>query len=152
MRLQLSSVSLLLVACTALTLPATAQTAPTPACPQLSAEQVVYNLIKMNLERAHALPAYRSTRIYRVDYRGFPGSRSAEMVVDVNYSPPSTKDFAVRSQTGSRLILDRVFKKLLEGEKEAFEAENQKRTALDNNNYSFTLLGCDSAPAGPLYV
>src|SRR6185369_8365308 len=61
-------------------------------------------------------------------------------------------DFAIRSQTGSKLIIDRVFKKILEGEKEAFEAENQRRTALNNDNYVFALLGCESAPGGPLYL
>lgn len=152
MRPRLNSASLLLLTCTALTLPVIAQTAPAPACPQLSAEHVVENLVRMNLQRAHALPAYRSTRIYRVEYRGFPGSRSAEMVVDVEYAPPSTKEFAIRSQTGSKLILDRVIKRLLEGEKEAFAAENQRRTELNSDNYAFTLLGCESSPEGPRYV
>ncbi len=151
MRLPLSSVSLLLLACTALTLSGTAQPAPAPACPQLSAEQVVDNLVRMNLERAQALPGYRSTRTYRAEYHGFL-SRSAEMVVDVKYEPPSTKDFAIRSEIGSKLIIDRVFKKLLAGEQEAFEAENQRRTALSNDNYVFTLLGCESAPEGLRYV
>jgi hypothetical protein len=151
MRLRLSSISLLLI-CTTLTLSAMAQPAPAPACPQLSGEQVVQNLVRMNLERAQALRAYRSTRIYRVEYRGFPGSRSAEMVVDMKFDPPGTKEFSVRSQTGSKLIIDRVFKKVLEGEKEAFDAENQRRTALNNDNYAFTLLGCESAPGGPLYM
>ena len=51
----------------------------------LSIDQVVENLVRMNLERAQALHAYHGTRIYRVEYRGFPGTRNAEMVVDVKY-------------------------------------------------------------------
>ena len=152
MRMLSTTTSLLLLTCTLLTHLGIAQSRPTAACPRLSVEQVVNNLIRMNLERARALPAYRSTRTYRAEYRGFPGSRSAEMVVDVKYEPPGTKEFAVRSETGSKLIIDRVFKKLLEGEKEAFEAENQKRTALNEENYAFTLLGCETAPAGAMYV
>lgn len=145
--------SLLLLTCTLLLGSGIAQSVPPAACTGLSGEQVVNNLIRMNLERAALLPAYRSTRTYRVEYHGFPGSRSAEMVVDVKYQPPGTKEFAVRSQTGSKLIMDRVFKKLLEGEKEAFfEAENQKSTALNHENYAFTLLGCESAPTGRMYV
>lgn len=144
--------SLLLLTCTLLPRSGIAQSVPPAACPRLSGEQVVNNLIRMNLERAHALPAYRSTRTYRVEYHGFPGSRSAEMVVDVKYEPPGTKEFAVRFETGSRLIIDRVFKKLLEGEREALEAENQRSMALNQENYAFTLLGCESAPAGPIYV
>src|SRR5690349_6910141 len=46
---------------------------------QLSAEQVVQNLVTMNLRRGEALVAYQSTRVYRLAYRGFPGRRTAEM-------------------------------------------------------------------------
>ena len=48
----------------------------------LNAEQVVQNLVRMNLERAKALQAYESTRVYRLEYKGFPSSRKAEIVVD----------------------------------------------------------------------
>lgn len=129
-----------------------AQTAPAPACPQLTTEQVVHHLVRRNLERAQSLPAYSSMRTYRVDYHGFPGSRSAEMVVDVRFDPPSTKTFIIRSQTGSKLIIDKVLKKALESEKEAFEPENQKRTALNNDNYTFVLVGCESPAGVPMYV
>jgi hypothetical protein len=152
MRPRSTATSLLLLTCALLTPSGIAQTLPPAACPRLSVEQVVNDLVRKNQDRAHGLPAYRSTRTYRAEYRGFPGSRSAEMVVDVKYEPPGTKEFAVRSETGSKLIIDRVFKKLLESEKEAFEAENQKRTALNEENYAFTLLGCEIAPAGPMYV
>jgi len=150
--LLLRSTSRLLLTCTALTLCGTAQLSPAPAGPRLSAEEVVRSLTRRNLERAQALPAYRSTRIYRVEYRGFPGARSAELVVEAKYEPPNRKDFAIRSETGSKLIIDRVFKKLLEGEKEAFEADNQARTALNTDNYDFTLLGYESGPQGAAYV
>jgi hypothetical protein len=152
MRSQFSYITLVFLTCTVLTPSATAQPATDSACPQMSGDQVVQNLIRMNLERAQALRAYRSTRIYRVEYSGFPGARKAEMIVDMKFDPPSTKDFVIRSQTGSKLIIDRVFKKILEGEKEAFEAENQRRTALNNDNYVFALVGCESVPGGPLYV
>ena len=152
MRLLLRSTSVLLLTCTALALCGRAQQAPAPAGLRLSAEEVVRNLTRRNLERAQALPAYRSLRIYRVEYRGFPGARSAELVVDVKYDPPGRKDFAIRSETGSRLIIDRVFKKLLEGEREALEADNQARTALNTENYDFTLLGYESSPQGSAYV
>ena len=82
----------------------------------LSTEQVVENLVRMNLERAKALGTYQGTRIYRVEYRGFPGTRSAEMVVDVKYQSPGTKEFTIQSATGSKIIIDKVFKKLLQAE------------------------------------
>jgi hypothetical protein len=120
--------------------------------PPLSAEQVVENLLRMNRERAQALHGYRGTRIYRIEYRGFPGSRSGEMVVDMTYQAPATKEFTIRQATGSKTVLD-VFRKLLAGEQEALDEEHQKRTALTAENYTFTLLGYENSPAGgALYV
>jgi hypothetical protein len=118
----------------------------------LSREQIVVNLIGMNLERAHALHAYQSTRIYQVEYRGFPSTRSAEMVVDVKYRSPGTKEFTIVSATGSKVIIDKVFKKLIQAEKEALAEEAQRRIALNSDNYDFTLVGYESSPSGPMYV
>src|SRR5438045_9384239 len=101
-------ISLLVLACAALLPHANAQPSPSSACPRLTSEEIVSNLVRRNLDRARSLPAFRSTRIYRVDYRGFPGSRSAEMVVEMQYSPPGAKVFSIRSQTGSKLLIDRV--------------------------------------------
>jgi hypothetical protein len=118
----------------------------------LSAEEVVNRLVERNLERARALGAYQGTRIYRLDYRGFPGSRNAEMIVDVKYRSPGTKEFSIRTEKGSRLIIDRVFKRMLETEKEAASEENQSRVALNTTNYRFALVGYETAARGPSYV
>jgi hypothetical protein len=119
---------------------------------RLSTEQVVINLVQKNIERARALVGFHGTRTYRLEYRGFPGSRSAEMIVDVNFLSPATKEFTIRSATGSKLIIDRVFKRMLQGEKEALTDDNQSRVALNNENYRFTAAGYESTPGHPLYV
>jgi len=118
----------------------------------LSGEQVVNNLLAMNLERAHALHTYQGTRSYLLQYHGFAGNRSAEMVVDLKYQSPGTKEFTIRSSTGSKLIIGTVFKKLLQAEQEALGVEAQKRTALNRDNYDFTLVGYDTTPSGSTYV
>jgi hypothetical protein len=118
----------------------------------LGTEQIVENLVKRNLERAQALHAYSGTRIYQVDYRGFPGGRSAEMVVDVKYQSPGTKEFTIRSATGSKMIIDKVFKKLLQAEEEALAIEVQRHTALNGENYNFALVGYENTPSGLMYV
>jgi hypothetical protein len=74
------------------------------------------------------------------------------MVVDVKYQAPGTKEFIIESETGSKLIIERVFKKLLQSEKEALEAENLRRTALNEQNYVFTLEGYEITSAGSMYV
>jgi hypothetical protein len=134
---------------------ATGQTSNTPAVDpraSLSAEQVVDNLVLRNLERARALGAYHATRVYRLEYRGFPSSRSAEMTVDVDYRSPATKEFSIRSQTGSHFLIEKVFQKMLQSEKEALTEENQARVALNHDNYRFTLSGCESLPTGLSYI
>jgi hypothetical protein len=111
---------LVLLLCLGLRQPLSAQqsdTVPLPKLAPLSTAEVVENLVRMNSERAQALRAYHGIRIYRVEYRGFPGTRSAEMVVEVKYESPGTKEFIIQSATGSKLIIDKVFKKLLEAEK-----------------------------------
>jgi outer membrane lipoprotein-sorting protein len=120
--------------------------------PQLSADEIVNKLVERNLERARALGAYQGTRVYHLEYRGFPGSRSAEMVVDVKYRSPGTKEFSIRSEKGSKLIIDRIFKRMLQTEKEAVSEENQSRVALNRENYRFALAGYETTQAGPSYV
>lgn len=146
---------LLLCVCMRLDQPAHAQNAGThisAGTAPLTTQQVVKNLVGRNLERAQALRAYQSTRTYRVEYRGFPGTRSAEMVVDVKYRAPGTKEFTIRSETGSKIVIDKVFKKLLEAEQDASAAEAQRRTALNSDNYDFTMVGYESTPLGAMYV
>ena len=127
-------------------LPPSITTAP------LSVDQVVNNLVRKDEERAQALRHYESIRVYRLSYRGFPGDRDAEMTVAATYDSPSTKNFKVISQTGSKLIVDRVFKRLLESEKEAAEPDIRARTQLNRVNYDIALIGFESSDKGSQYV
>ena len=120
-------------------LPPSITTAP------LSVDQVVNNLVRNDEERARALRHLESTRVYRLSYRGFPGDREAEMTVEATYDSPSTKSFKVISQKGSKLIINRVFNRLLESEKEAAEPKMHARTLLNRDNYDFVLIGFESA-------
>lgn len=146
--------SLFLTVCIAIQQRAGAQTQsviPEVLSP-LTAAQVADKLIEMNLRRAQALHSYQGTRTYRVTYRGLLGLTVAGMVVDVTYKAPQTKEFIIRSSTGSKLLLDRVFKKLLQAEKEALSIDGQRRTALNRENYEFTMVGCESTMARQMYV
>ena len=118
----------------------------------LGVEQVVQNLVQMNNRRLHALYNYHGVRTYRVEYRGFAGPRNAEMVVNVKYHSPGAKEFVIQSATGSKLLIDQVLKKLLAAEIEAQDPEIQRRSALDEDNYRFTLIGAESSPSGMTYV
>ena len=118
----------------------------------LTAQEVVMNMVQRNLERARALGGYQGTRVYRLEYRGFPGNRSAEMIVDLKYRAPGTKEFSVRSEKGSKLLVERVFQRMLQTEKEALTAENQSRVALNQHNYQFTAAGYENLPTGQSYI
>ncbi len=121
---------------------------PTMTGASLSADQVVDNLVRRNQERAQALLHSEATRVYHLVYQGFPGDRAAEMTVQATYDRPSSKEFKVVSQSGSKLVLNRVFKKLLESEKEAAQPAVSARTQLNRDNYNFELVGYEPAKTG----
>ena len=125
---------------------------PTARPAKLTAEEIVSRMVERNLQRAHALSAYQGTRVYHLEYRGFLSSKTADMVVDVKYRTPGTKEFRIRSESGSRVIIDRVFKRMLQTEEDAVTEENQNRIALNQENYRFTLAGVESTSADPSYV
>lgn len=118
----------------------------------LTAEQIVSRLQEKNHEREMALRKLHGTRIYRVHYEGFFGTREAEAVVSYDYASPNHKEFVVQSQTGAKFILNRVIKGLLEGEKEAATEEHRQRTALSGRNYNFTLANEETALEQSQYV
>ncbi len=118
----------------------------------LSLDEIVRNLQERNAQRAAALEGFVGTRIYRMEYRGFPSDHDAEMVVSMTFHAPAAKQFSIVSETGSKFIVDHVFKKLLEGELEAASDENRRRSALNSENYDFTLAGYEESPEGGRYV
>jgi len=133
---------------------AAAQQTPDPAVQssRLPLDQVIKNLEERNAARTAALGQFEGKRVYRMEYRGFPSNREAEMVVKVNYRAPNSKEFTVVSQTGSKFIIDHVFKKLLEGELEAAKGDNQRQSKLSSENYDFEFAGFENTPEGGRYV
>jgi hypothetical protein len=86
-------------------------------------------------------------------YTGFPSTLGAEMQVKVSYAAPGTKEFTIESESGSKLILNRVFHRLLESEKESGSDEaNRTAVALAPSNYRFSLLGCAPGDGRSQYV
>jgi hypothetical protein len=120
--------------------------------PHLGINQVVDNLVRKNQERAQALLHSEATRVYHLIYHGFPGDREADMTVEASYTMPDKKDFKVVSQSGSKLIMERVFKKLLESEKEAARPDVSMRSQLNRDNYNFELEGFEPSEEGGRYV
>jgi outer membrane lipoprotein-sorting protein len=147
-----ASLGLPILICIGVLQMAGAQPSDIATLPVLSTEEVVNSLVRKNLERSRALRAYQGTRTYRLEYHGFPSSRTAEMVVDVTYTAPGTKEFNIRSENGSKLLIDRVFKRMLQSEKEANTEENQRGVALNPENYRFTMVGQEKTSDGFVYI
>lgn len=122
------------------------------ADPQLTLSQVVEKLVLKNAERAKALESYRGKRTYKIDYKGFPSALRAEMVVEMTYAAPAKKDFKILSESGSKWVVKRVLKRLIDGEKEAQEAATRKSVELNTQNYNFTSLERQTDSGGCGYV
>jgi hypothetical protein len=115
-----------------------------------TADQIVQRMVEFNRKRAQRLQHYTEERHYQVEYSGFPGTIAASMDVEATYDAPSSKTFRVLSQTGSKLLIDHVLKKLLESEREA--AKDLSQTALTPENYNFTLVGTEATADQKLCV
>jgi len=119
--------------------------------PPLPLSEVVGRLNQKSAERTFALERFRGQRVYTIDYTGFP-KMHAEMVVDVLYIAPATKDFTIVSEGGSKLLLKQVLKRLLDTEQEALEEKNRARVELNSNNYDFAMAGYEHSPDGCSYI
>jgi hypothetical protein len=120
--------------------------------PRLDLSQVMDKLVEKNAERADALQKYQGRRFYTLDYTGFPASLHAEMIVDMIYDAPATKQFKIVSQSGPEWIIDRILKRLLEAELESMTEENRERVALNPSNYDFSGFEHQDAPDNCSYV
>ena len=123
----------------------------TSIAPGLKVDEIVARMEERNQQRSASLRGYEGKRSYSLSYRGFPGDREAEMDVVAHYESPANKSFDVVSGSGSKWIQSKVLLRLLEGEREAAHAENQRKTALTPDNYKFTLLGSRPSPYGGCY-
>jgi outer membrane lipoprotein-sorting protein len=78
--------------------------------------------------------------------------KQADMVVRANYYTPSKKEFTIVSESGSGTVRSRVFKKLLEAEQESMREENQQRSAVTPENYTFQAVDYQMTDADEFYV
>jgi hypothetical protein len=122
------------------------------AGPSLSVDAIVQKLMTANAERAQALRGYRGKRIYRLRYKGLFGAHDAEMVVEATYTAPDKKEFKILSESGSRLLINRVLLKLLGSESQAQEEQNRKALEITPENYEFSLDEIEHTSKGDFYV
>jgi hypothetical protein len=107
---------------------------------------IVSKLVAANQRRARDLRGYHGKRFYHLDYRGFLGSHSADMQVEAVYTAPDKKEFKVVSQSGPKVLINRVLLKLLDSEKEASQQQTHKQIELSPENYTFSFVGFQHSP------
>jgi hypothetical protein len=122
-----------------------------PSLTPLTAGQVVERLAWMNSRRAEALRSYSSVREYHLVLNGIV-HRSADMVAKMTYHWPDQKEFTIISESGSDIMRSRVLKAILAAEKDSMTEENRRLTALNSENYEFSLAGVEGAPRPATYI
>jgi hypothetical protein len=116
----------------------------------LNAAQIVERMQQHNKKQAEGLEHYQSLRHYAVTYRGFFKKITAEMDVEVSYKASSGKSFRIISQSGSKLLDERVLKRAVDSELEA--SRNEAATALTEANYKFHLVGKENLDKRPAFI
>lgn len=132
-----------------LCLPVVAQQATVSA--PLSADEVMQHVMEMNELRAKALTNYSSVRSYHLECHCL-SHKKADMVIRADYQAPDKKEFTILSESGSGTVRHKVFKKLLEAEQESMQEDNQQRSAVALENYTFQLSDYQKTDTDEVYV
>lgn len=117
----------------------------------LTADDVIKRVIEKNEERAKVLESYSSLRSYHLECHCI-SHKKADMLVRADYVAPDKKVFTIVSESGSGTVRNKVFKKLLEAEQESMREENQQRTAITPENYTFQLADYSKTDTDEFYV
>jgi outer membrane lipoprotein-sorting protein len=117
---------------------------------QLTAAQIADEMQRHNQARADELRLWKSTRIYEAEYKGYSKTIVAKMVIEYSFDASTGKSFRIVSQSGSKMLCEKVLKRAAESEKEA--AQDKAATALTVANYRFKLAGSESLDGRPAYV
>ncbi len=108
---------------------------------EVTATAILERMTAMNRERQEALESYTADRVYRVAYKGIGGAHEAEMVVHAEYRAPGVKHFTVVAESGSKMLCEKVLRKLVEGEEEGSKRASQMQSVLSAENYTAEVVG-----------
>jgi hypothetical protein len=84
------------------------------------------------------------------EYRLF-GTNNSSVVAEVNFKPPTSKDYKIQKSTGSKRG-EQVVRHLLDHEVETASNGSQARTALTRDNYDFSYIGEIALDGQPCYL
>jgi hypothetical protein len=110
--------------------------------------EIVERLAHAQQENHLAARAYTVLRNYEL-VNGKKPESSSQVQAEVSYSPPGTKEYAIRATSGNGRG-ERVVRRVLEHEAEM--ASSWKEAELSDANYSFKLLGKETIEGHDCYV
>jgi hypothetical protein len=123
--------------------------ANTPAPQTLPLGQILAQMEHRNQIQREGLKHYRAVRQYHVEYQGIT-TINAGMVVEINFDAASGKSFRIVSQSGSKILAEKILKRAMDSEAEA--SKDSAATALTPANYRFQLQGSESVDGRPAYI
>ena len=128
-----------------------AEVACISAFSQTAGQKLDLNEIVAAMERAesqtHPQNAYQVIREYDLS-GGNNASANSTVVAELEFQPPSTKNYTIQQSSGSSRG-QQVVRKLLDHE---VQSENQPRAAVTRDNYDFTYLGEATLDGQPCYL
>ena len=96
--------------------------------------------VRHHWQEAH-LDRLSVTRTYKIQNE--KDKLVAEQVVTVEYIAPATETFTSSSEKGSGFVLDHVFRRLMESEKNRVRADKDPDSLITPENYSFEIVGAE---------
>jgi hypothetical protein len=112
-----------------------------PAFPQTSETDVIQGIDASVAARDENLVSYTVTEHYSVFRNQEKVHPAAEMTVKTTYLKDKGKDFAVRSESGSELLLKQVLGRVLENEKALTQPANRAHALITSANYTMHVKG-----------
>jgi len=146
-RAALSVFSKLLYSAISLAVPAVAAA---QAQALLSVEEIVDRMQQHEANQSKLLKHYEAVRHYQVQYKGLGTHLAAKMDVSIIYDSSTGKTLRILSQSGSKLLCDKVLKRAVESEEEA--SKDRASTALNATNYRFQLARAESISGRQSYL
>lgn len=124
------------------TLPACAQTASSLSLADIVSRMQTAESAEQNR------PSYSLLRQYRLAGAD-PNAATSEVLAEVDYVPPSRKEFSIRKAEGNERG-EKIVRRVLEHE--ANMAKDSVNVQFCSDNYEFALLGHDTLNGRPVYV
>lgn len=113
---------------------------PAPDQPTPNLQTIVGRMTATQIDGRNQVRPYVVTREYQY-YSGDDQQPTSEVMANVSYYPPDTKEFAITNATGSGRG-ERVVRKVLEHETQM--APNWRAAAMTEDNYKFSFEGEDT--------